>query len=64
MVEFLKDVDTTAVNVVYDRKQFFYKTNGLNTSAAILMSKNEIDTILNLSDAGVFNQNFQYLLKR
>jgi|SRR5690554_660767 len=64
MIEFLKNVDTTAVNIIYDRKQLFYKTNTLNTSAAVLMNKNEIDTILNLSDARVFNRNLEYLSER
>jgi len=51
-------------DVIIDRKQLFYKANVLNHSAVILMKKNEIDTILNFSDARVFNQNLEYLSER
>jgi len=51
-------------NVVIDRKSLFYKTNVLNTSAAILFTENKIDTILNFSDARVYDQNMEYLSSR
>lgn|SRR5690606_1924026 len=51
-------------NVVIDRKSLFYKTNVLNTSAVILFKESKIDTILNFSDARVYNQNMEYLFSR
>jgi len=48
-------------NVVVDRKGLFYKTNVLNNSAAIIFKENKIDTILNFSDARIYDQNLEYL---
>lgn len=58
-------IDADAMgDVIIDRKKLFYKTNVLNHSAVVFMKNNEIDTILNLSDARVFNQNLEYLMTR
>ena|SRR5690606_5252492 len=51
-------------NVVIDRKSLFYKTNVLNHSAVILFKESKIDTILNFSDARVYDQNIEYLSSR
>ena len=48
-------------NVVVDRKGLFFKTNVLNNSAAIIFKQNKIDTILNFSDARIYDQNLEYL---
>ena len=48
-------------NVVVDRKALFYKTNVLNNSAAIIFKENKIDTILDFSDARIYDQNLEYL---
>ena len=48
-------------NVVVDRKGLFYQTNVLNNSAAIIFKENKIDTILNFSDARIYDQNLEYL---
>lgn|SRR5690606_1473354 len=46
---------------IIDRRQLFYKTNVLNHSAVILLKESKIDTILNFSDARVYDQNLDYL---
>jgi len=48
-------------NVVVDKKGLFFKTNVLNNSAAIIFKQNKIDTILNFSDARIYDQNLEYL---
>ena len=48
-------------NVVVDRKGLFFKANVLNNSAAIIFKENKIDTILNFSDARIYDQNLEYL---
>lgn len=51
-------------NIVIDKKSLFYKTNALNYSAAVLLKNNEIDTILNFSDARIYDSNLSYLSGR
>lgn len=51
-------------NFVIDKKSLFYKTNTLNYSAAILLKNNKVDTILNFSDARIYNSNLKYLSGR
>ena len=51
-------------NIIVDRKSLFYKTNVLNNSAAIIFKENKIDTILNFSDARIYDQNLEYLSAR
>lgn len=48
-------------NVIVDRKGLFFKANVLNNSAAIIFKENKIDTILNFSDARIYDQNLEYL---
>ena len=62
---YISDIDIGKFkNVVIDRKSLFYKTNVLNHSAVILFKESKIDTILNFSDARVYNQNMEYLSSR
>lgn len=57
---YVSDVDKIDKAII-DRRQLFYKTNVLNHSAVILLKESKIDTILNFSDARVYDQNLDYL---
>lgn len=48
-------------DIVIDRKALFFRSSLLNNSAVIYFKNNQIDTILNLSDARVFDSNVKYI---